>query len=62
MRNKLRNSTKNVFEEKSKNDVFNIASNPDEEINIATLGEMIWKLINGENSNPKLNCVAAFNL
>ena len=41
-----------IFEEKSKNDVFNIASNPDEEINIATLGEMIWKLIRPKYCKP----------
>jgi UDP-glucose 4-epimerase len=46
-----------IFEPKSTNEIFNIASNPDEEITIYNLGVKIWKLINGENSEPLINFI-----
>jgi len=46
-----------ILEEKAKNEIFNIANNPEEEITILGLGEMIWKLINGENSKPLINFI-----
>ncbi len=46
-----------MFHPASKNEIFNIAANPDEEITIADLGTMIWKLINGENSEPLINFI-----
>ncbi|MEA2106064.1 MAG: NAD(P)-dependent oxidoreductase, partial [Bacteroidota bacterium] len=42
---------------KSDNEIFNIASNPNEEISILALGKLIWQLINGEESNPKIKLV-----
>lgn len=46
-----------MFHPASKNEIFNIAANPDEEITIADLGTKIWKLINGENSEPLINFI-----
>jgi len=46
-----------IFEEKAKNEIFNIANNPEEEITILGLGEMIWKLIHGEASKPLVNFI-----
>lgn len=40
-----------IFEKKSKNNLFNIASNPDEEISIRDLGLKIWKLMKENESN-----------
>lgn len=42
---------------KSNNEIYNIASNPVEEIPILELGKLIWKLVNGEKSATKLNMV-----
>ncbi|MDY6801456.1 MAG: NAD-dependent epimerase/dehydratase family protein [Bacteroidota bacterium] len=42
---------------KSDNEIFNIASNPNEEISILALGKLIWQLINGEQSTPKIKLV-----
>ena len=42
---------------KSDNEIFNIASNPNEEISILALGKLIWQLINGEESTPKIKLV-----
>lgn len=46
-----------MFHPESNNEIFNIAANPDEEITIADLGTKIWKLINGEDSEPKINFI-----
>ncbi|MDA3952354.1 MAG: NAD-dependent epimerase/dehydratase family protein [Bacteroidales bacterium] len=43
-----------VESKKSDREIFNIASNPEEEISILNLGKLIWKLINGEGSIPKI--------
>jgi len=48
---------KSIFEEKAKNEIFNIANNPSEEITILGLGEMIWKLIHGNNAKPLINFI-----
>jgi UDP-glucose 4-epimerase len=50
-----------IFEEKSKNGIFNIASNPDEEITISDLGYKIWYLLNKDDSNPKMNFIPYSN-
>lgn len=50
-----------IASKKSDREIFNIASNPDEEISILKLGELIWKLINGNNSTPKINFVPYSN-
>jgi UDP-glucose 4-epimerase len=42
---------------KSDNEIFNIASNPNEEISILALGKLIWQLIHGEESTPKIKLV-----
>ncbi|MBN2788765.1 MAG: NAD-dependent epimerase/dehydratase family protein [Candidatus Delongbacteria bacterium] len=41
----------------SDNEIFNTGSNPDEEISILGLGKLIWKLVNGENSEPKFKYI-----
>lgn len=46
-----------IFEEKSKNNVFNIASNPDEEICIKDLGYKIWNLMKPEDNNPNIKFI-----
>jgi UDP-glucose 4-epimerase len=46
-----------IFEEKAKNEIFNVANNPEEEITILSLGQMIWKLIHGGSSNPLVNFI-----
>jgi len=50
-----------IFEEKSKNEIFNIASNPDEEICIKDLGYKIWYLMNGQESVPDMRFVPYSN-
>lgn len=42
---------------KSDNEIFNIASDPSEEITIAELGRLIWKLVNGDKIPPQLNMI-----
>lgn len=44
-----------IFHENSKNDIFNIASEPDEEVTIKDLAYLIWKLMHGtfDNANIK---------
>ena len=46
-----------ILNEKANGEIFNIATKPEEEINILNLGKLIWKLINGENSTPKINFI-----
>jgi len=46
-----------IFEPNSKNEIFNIANEADEEISITDLGVKIWKLINGEDSTAKINYI-----
>jgi UDP-glucose 4-epimerase len=42
---------------KSNNEIFNIGTKPDAEISIKDLAILIWKLINGQDSHPKLNYI-----
>lgn len=46
-----------VENEKSNNEIFNTGSKSSAEITIKDLAVLIWKLINGENSLPKLNFI-----
>lgn len=46
-----------VENEKSNNEIFNTGSKSNAEISIKDLGILIWRLINGANSEPKLNIV-----
>lgn len=46
-----------VENEKSNNEIFNTGSKTSAEITIKDLAVLIWKLINGENSLPKLNFI-----
>lgn len=46
-----------ILDERAKGEIFNIASDPSEEISILGLAELIWKLVNGENSEPKLKFI-----
>ncbi len=42
-----------IENEKSDFEIFNTGSNPEEEISIKDLATLIWKLVNGEKSEPK---------
>ncbi|OFX80544.1 MAG: hypothetical protein A2X12_08420 [Bacteroidetes bacterium GWE2_29_8] len=46
-----------ITNDKAKNEIFNIGSFPDEEITIVDLAKTIWKLINGPDSEAKLNYI-----
>lgn len=46
-----------IFEEKSRNNIFNIASNPDEEICIKDLGYKIWNLMKPDNEKPNIEFI-----
>lgn len=46
-----------IIEEKSNNEIFNIAGNPNEEIKIIDLAKLIWKLINGKKIKPKIKMI-----
>jgi UDP-glucose 4-epimerase len=46
-----------IFEEKSKNNIFNIASNPDEEISIKDLGFKIWELMKPNTERPNIKFI-----
>ena len=41
----------------AKNEIFNIANTPNEEITILDLGKLIWRLVNGEQSEPQINLI-----
>jgi UDP-glucose 4-epimerase len=43
-----------IFEEKSKNNIFNVAAEPDEEICIKDLAYKIWHLMNNQESTPDI--------
>jgi len=46
-----------MFEANSKNEIFNIANNPDDEISILELGKLIWKLVNNNDSEPMIDLI-----
>ncbi len=46
-----------IFHEKSKNEIFNTGSKAEEEITIIGLAQLIWKLINGENTEPNIKLI-----
>ncbi|MEE4196257.1 MAG: NAD(P)-dependent oxidoreductase [Bacteroidales bacterium] len=46
---------------KSDQQIFNIASDPEEEISILDLGKLIWRLIHGNDSPPKIKMVPYSN-
>lgn len=46
-----------IENEKSNNEIFNTGSKSNAEISIKDLAILIWKLINGKNSEPKLNII-----
>jgi len=46
-----------IESERSNGEIYNIASNPNEEISILDLGKLIWELVNGNHSAPKFNVV-----
>jgi UDP-glucose 4-epimerase len=46
-----------ILEPDSKNEIFNIANNPDDEITILALGKLIWGLIHGVESVPQINFI-----
>lgn len=46
-----------IESQKSDGEIYNIASDPEEEIPILRLGNLIWKLVNGGDSSPKVKIV-----
>jgi UDP-glucose 4-epimerase len=46
-----------VENSKSDNEIFNTGTVPDAEISIKDLAVLIWKLVNGEYAEPKLNFI-----
>ena len=46
-----------ILDEKALNEIFNIGSFADEEVSIVDLAKLIWSLVNGENSTPKLKFI-----
>lgn len=46
-----------IENEKSNNEIFNTGGKPGSEISIKDLAILIWKLVNGEHSEPKLNFI-----
>jgi UDP-glucose 4-epimerase len=50
-----------IFENKSKNDIFNIASEPDEEIAIKDLGNIIWNMMKGPDTIPDIKYIPYSN-
>lgn len=46
-----------VLDPKSNGEIFNIAGNPEDEINILGLGQLIWRLVNGKESKAKLKMI-----
>lgn len=46
-----------VLDKKANGEIFNIAGNPNDETTILDLGKLIWSLVNGENSEPKLKLI-----
>jgi UDP-glucose 4-epimerase len=46
-----------ILDEKALNEIFNIGSFADEEVSIVDLAKLIWSLVNGENSSPKLKFI-----
>jgi len=50
-----------IFNEKSHHEVFNTGSYPEEEVSIKALADIIWRLVNGEKSEPKINYIPYSN-
>jgi UDP-glucose 4-epimerase len=50
-----------IFEKESKNDIFNVASNPDEEVTIKDLALKIWYLMNDKDSTPDIKLIPYTN-
>lgn len=46
-----------IVHERSKNEIFNIGSFAEEEVTIIELAELIWKLVNGNESKAKLKFI-----
>jgi UDP-glucose 4-epimerase len=46
-----------IENDKSDDEIFNTGSKPGGEISIKDLAYLIWKLVNGKNSEPKLNYI-----
>jgi UDP-glucose 4-epimerase len=46
-----------IFEKKSRNSIFNIASEPDEEISIKDLGYKIWSMMNSSETIPDIKFI-----
>jgi len=46
-----------IEDPKSDNEIFNTGSNPHEEISILGLAELIWKLVNGKDTYPKMKYI-----
>lgn len=50
-----------IESDNANNQIFNIASDKNNEISISELGKMIWTMIRGENDQPKINFIPYSN-
>ena len=46
-----------ILKEEAKNQIFNIANNPEEEITILDLASLIWKLMKGQENKPDVKFI-----
>lgn len=46
-----------ILSPEAKNDIFNIANHPKEEVTILDLGKLIWRLMKGEDSKPDIKFI-----
>lgn len=46
-----------ILDTRADKQIFNVASEPKEEISILDLGKLIWRLVRGEKSEPKINFI-----
>jgi UDP-glucose 4-epimerase len=46
-----------IFDSNASGQIFNIASEPTEEVTILDLGKLIWRLVRGTDSEPKINFI-----
>ena len=46
-----------IFESKAKNEIFNVANEPNEEITILELAQLVWKLIKKNDSEPDIKLI-----
>lgn len=50
-----------VSDSKANGEIFNIGSNPEDEISIEDLAKLIWRLVHGKDATPKLKYISYEN-